>query len=323
MSDSETKPERGKGADLHVLVAAQSTAGKMRKRRIRIVPLLITMATIALAAVLGWAMWNAYMASPWTRDGTVRSYVVTMAPEVSGRIVELPVTDNQFVHKGDALLVIDPTDYRIALKLAEAAVDQAQATAQNVTREAERRRKLSDLAVTVEEQQTYDANALASNAQYQQAVARRDQAKVNLERTEIRSPVNGWITNLLTRLGDYATVGRNVISVVDADSFWVDAYFEETQLASIREGDPVSIKLMGHSQIVRGEVGSLARGINVPNAQPNDQGLATVNPIFTWVRLAQRVPVRIRIVEVPEGVRLVAGLTATVQVDPRPERSSK
>jgi RND family efflux transporter MFP subunit len=255
------------------------------------------------AVVLGWAMWGTYMANPWTRDGTVRAYVVTMAPEVAGRIIELPVADNQFVHKGDLLLVIDPTNYRIALKLADAAVEQAQVTAENAQRQAERRRKLTDLAVTVEERQAYDANAVATKAQYQQAAANRDQTKVNLERTQIRSPVNGWVTNLLTQLGDYATVGRNVISVVDADSFWVDAYFEETQLAATHEGDPAKIKLMGYSQIVRGEVGSVARGINVANAQSDPQGLATVNPIFTWVRLAQRVPVRIRIDQIPDGVR--------------------
>ena len=161
--------------------------------------------------------------------------------------------------------------------------------------------------------------AVAAQAQYQQAVANLDQARVNLERTQIRSPVNGWVTNLLAQLGDYANVGQNMISLVDADSFWVDGYFEETNLGSIREGDPAEIKLMGYSQIVRGHVDSIARGINVANAQANQQGLATVNPIFTWVRLAQRIPVRIHIDEVPEGVRLVAGMTATVQIDPRPK----
>jgi multidrug resistance efflux pump len=323
MSDAEPKSERGKSVDLRVVGPAQPPARSMRKARIRIIPLLVTLVTVGLAAWLGWATWKVYMGAPWTRDGTVRTYVVTMAPEVAGRIVELPVADNQFVHKGDLLMVIDPTDYRIALQLAEAAVQQLQATAQNAQREAERRRRLSDLAVTVEEQQTYNANAIATWAQYQQALARRDQAKVNLERTQIRSPVNGWVTNLLAQLGDYATVGRMVISVVDADSYWVDAYFEETQLASIKDGDPVSVKLMGYRKIVRGEVSGLARAINVPNAQPNEQGLATVNPIFTWVRLAQRVPVRIRIVEVPDGVRLVAGMTATVQVNPPPGQPSK
>ena len=118
-------------------------------------------------------------------------------------------------------------------------------------------------------------------------------------------------------------VGRNEISLVDADSFWVDGYFEETKLGSIREGDAAKIKLMGYRQVVRGHVGSIARGINVPNAQPNQQGIVMVNPIFTWVRLAQRIPIRIEIDQVPEGVDLVAGMTATVEIDPRPRARAR
>lgn len=180
----------------------------MTKASLRLVPPLLTLAATGLAVVLGWAMWESYMGTPWTRDGTVRTYVVTIAPEVEGRIVQLAVGDNQFVHKGDLLLVIDPTNYRIALQLAEATVAQAQATAQNAQRQAARRRMMTDLAETIEDKQTYEANAAAAQAQYQQAVANRDQAKVNLERTEVRSPVNGWVTNLLARFGDYAGVGR-------------------------------------------------------------------------------------------------------------------
>jgi multidrug resistance efflux pump len=294
-----------------------------RRRRFHVFPLLITLATIAVAVVLGRAMWDAYMGAPWTRDGTVRAYVVTMAPEVSGRIVELPVADNQFVHKGDLLMVIDPTNYKIGVSLNEAAVQQAQANAQNVEREAKRRQELTSLAVTVEEKQTFASNAQVAEAQYQQAAANLDQARVNLERTQIRSPVNGYVTNLLAQLGDYANVGQNEISLVDADSFWVDGYFEETNLEPIQVGDPASIKLMGYREIVRGHVGSIARGINVANAQPNGQGLANVNPIFTWVRLAQRIPVRIHIDQVPEGVVLAAGMTATVQIDPRSKPAAR
>jgi RND family efflux transporter MFP subunit len=276
-----------------------------------------------MAGVLGRATWNAYMGAPWTRDGTVRVYVLTIAPQVAGQIVQLPVADNQFVHKDDLLMVIDPTNYKIAVSLAEAAVQQAQVNAQNAEREAKRRQALTSLAVTTEEKQTFESTALAAQAQLQQAQANLDQAKVNLQRTEIRSPVNGWVTNLLAQLGDYATVGQNKISVVDADSFWVDGYFEETNLGRIRAGDPASVKLMGYSQIVRGHVGSIARGINVANAQPNGEGLAQVNPIFTWVRLAQRIPVRIHIDHVPDGVVLAAGMTATVQIDPRPPQPAK
>jgi multidrug resistance efflux pump len=187
------------------------------------------------------------------------------------------------------------------LRQTQAALQNAQAT----------------LALAERQIASLKAQLAGAQASVAQAAAQRNQAQVNLKRTQIHSPVNGWVTNLLAQLGDYATVGRNVISLVDADSFWVDAYFEETQLASIREGDPARIKLMGYSQIIRGEVAGVARGINVPNAAPNPAGLAIVNPIFTWVRLAQRVPVRIKLDRVPDGDRLVEGITATVEVAPR------
>jgi RND family efflux transporter MFP subunit len=262
-------------------------------------------------------MWRAYVESPWTRDGTVRAYVVTMAPEISGRIVELPVTDNQFAHKGDLLMVIDPTDYKIAVSRSEAALQQARSDAENTTREAQRRARLTELdAVALEQAQTYESNAVIAQAQVQQAIANLRQARVNLERTQIRSPVNGWVTNLLAQREDFANIGQSELSLVDSDSFWVDAYFEETQLGSIREGDVATIQLMGYRQVVRGHVDSISRGINVANAQPNQQGLAAVNPIFTCVRLAQRIPVHVRIDEVPRDVRLVAGITATVRIAP-------
>jgi multidrug resistance efflux pump len=323
MADVETKSKRETEAESSAATARSAEPPPVllptaRRRRFHVFPLLISLAVIAVAVVLGGAMWDAYMGAPWTRDGTVRAYVVTMAPQIAGQIVELPVKDNQFVHKGDLLMVIDPTNYKIAVSLAEAALQQAQVNAQNAEREAKRRLELSNLAVTVEQQQTFETSAVAAQAQTQQAQANLDQAKVNLQRTEIRSPVNGYVTNLLAQLGDYANVGQNEISLVDADSFWVDGYFEETSLDRIQIGDPAEVKLMGYHQIIRGHVDSIARGINVANAQPNGQGLATVNPIFTWVRLAQRIPVRIHIDQVPEGLVLSTGETATVQINPQP-----
>jgi multidrug resistance efflux pump len=289
--------------------------------RRRAVSVLITLCIVVVAAFLSWSMWRAYMEAPWTRDGTVRVYAVTIAPEVAGHIVELPVADNQFVHKGDLLMVIDPTDFEIALRQAEAAMNQAKATAENAQAEAERRRKLTTLAVSEEEKQTFASDALSASAAYEQAVANHDQAKVNLERTRIVSPVNGYVTNLLVQLGDYVNVGEKSISVVNTDSFWVDGYFLETQLEKIHDGDSATIKLMGSRQLIRGHVDSVAHGITVPNATPDASGFASVNPIFTWVRLAQRVPVRIAIDHVPDGVRLVAGMTATVQIEPAERRS--
>src|SRR6202166_820667 len=283
----------------------------------RVIAALITLGAIALAVPLSLKTWKNYMDAPWTRDSTVRVYVITMAPEVAGRIVSRPVADNQYVHQGDLLLAIDPTDYKIAVSLAEAGVRQAQVNARIAAKEATRRQELIDLAaVAAEQEQRYAAQAAAADAQLQQAVANLRQARVNLDRTQIHAPVNGWVTNLLADPGDYAHIGQNEISVVDADSYWVDGYFEETKLDKIHVGNAVKIKLMGYRQILPGHVSGVARAISVPNAQPNQEGVATVNPIFTWVRLAQRIPVHIHVDAVPDGVVLVAGMTATVQIEP-------
>jgi multidrug resistance efflux pump len=321
--DTESKKPEDENKERTIAVREKKRAAEPAalsgdaKPRLRILPTLVTFIAVAIAAALSWAMWNVYVAAPWTRDATVRVYIVTMAPQVAGQIVQLPVTDNQFVRKGDLLMVIDPTNYKIAVKNAEAALDQARANAQDAQAQFDRRKNLTTLSTSIEEKQIYEAKALSTKAAVEQASANLEQARVNLERTEIRSPVNGYITNLLAQLGNYANAGVNQLSIVNTDSYWIDGYFEETQLASIREGDPVRIKLMGSNQTLRGHVSSLARGIEVPNAQPDAAGLAKVNPIFTWVRLAQRVPVRIQIDEHPKDVPLVAGMTATVEVKPR------
>ena len=291
---------------------------RRHRRGWRLLPVLFTLCVAVVAAYAGWLLWNAYMAAPWTRDGTVRVYVVTVAPEVAGQIVDLPVRDNQYVHKGDLLMKIDPRDYRVAIDLSQAALDQAQADYANKQSQAARRLQLSDLATTPEQKEQYVSSARMAQADVEQQKANLDRAKINMDRTEIRSPVNGWVTNLLTQQGNYATTGATALSVVDADSFWVDGYFEETTIAPIREGDPAKIYLLGYKQVVLGHVDSLARGIVVSNATPGGSGLATVNPIFTWVRLAQRVPVRIHIDSVPPTVRLVQGMTATVEIDVPP-----
>ena len=375
MTATEVTPKRGKAVDDPGAFRSLEPAPREPERpRMRIMPFLLTLATVALAGLLGWGMWEVYMGTPWTRDATVRAYVVMMAPEVAGRIVELPVGDNKYLHKGDLLMVIDPTNYTIAVSQAEAALQQAQASVQNIDaqitvqqaqvsanqaqldlakaalvfaqQQAARYQTLSQKgAGTVEQAQQFasqlhqqeasvqtavenlnlaqrqveaqKAQRLNAEAALAQAKAQLHQAQVNLERTRIVSPVDGYVTNLLAQPGDYVNVGVNTISLVDADSFWIDGYFEETTVAPIRVGDLAQIKLMGYSQILRGHVDSIARAINVSNAQPNNQGVATVNPIFTWVRLAQRIPVRIHIDEVPPGVVLSAGMTATVDINNR------
>jgi RND family efflux transporter MFP subunit len=315
MSTVELISEHARVSDGSEVPRRTAPLGVNINSRIRLAPILITLGTVVVAALLTWEVWQAYMGAPWTRDGTVRAYVVTMAPEVAGRIVKLQVSDNQFVHKGDVLFEIDPSDYRIALEQAQAQAQRDGAALDYARANEGRKASLAKegWASTEIYQQT------TSTLHQSEGIVALDKASVakaqlNLSRTTIRSPANGYVTNLLAQLGDYANVGQKLISVVDADSFWVDGYFEETSLGKIHDGDPATIKLMAYSQLVRGHVGGVARGINIPNAQPNAAGLASVNPVFTWVRLAQRVPVRIHIEQVPDGVRLVAGMTGTVQI---------
>lgn len=274
----------------------------------------MTLLILAGAAVAGVAIWNHYVTGPWTRDGQVLANIVNIAPEISGRIVKLHVADNQVVHRGDTLYEIDPLDYQIAVASAQANVNSKTAELRSKQEQANRRATLTTLSTSQEELQTYQSNAEVAIAALASATAQLSQANTDLDRTRVVSPVNGFVTNLLLREGDYATKGSRNLSILDSESFWIVGYFEETKLAGIHVGDPAVAALMGELDPVRGHVESIARGINTPNTDPGVQGLASVTPVFTWVRLAQRVPVRIHIDQVPETVHLVAGLTATVTV---------
>ncbi|HUB68097.1 MAG TPA: HlyD family secretion protein [Candidatus Methylacidiphilales bacterium] len=275
-----------------------------------------TAVVVTLAVILGWALWWHYMRSPWTRDGRVRAELVDIAAEISGKVVDLKVIDNQFVNKGDVLFVVDPDDYRLALEQAKANVESTALNLKIQTEDAARRQKLGAEAVSTEEIHTSENAVAVAKAAYQQAVAARDVAKINFERTNVYSPVNGYVTNLHLRIGDYATPGVTKLSVLDSDSFWIVGYFEETKLPYIHEGDFARVKLMGVGPEVEGHVESFSRGIADANAGGMGQGLANVDPIFTWVRLAQRIPVRIHIDRVPDGVKVVAGQTCTIVLEP-------
>ena len=275
----------------------------------------VATAGIAVVAVLiALVTWDQYNAGPWTRDGRVRVQVASVAPEISGKITELRIVDNQFVHKGDILYVIDPVDFDVALRTNKAILQQKTADLNVKDLQSERRRRLSDLSTSTEEKQIYEGNALQAKAAVDSAQQQIRQAEINLQRTEVRSPVNGIVTNLLLREGDYAHQGATTVSIIDADSYWVDGYFEETKLARLCVGDRAEAKLMGYPAPIIGHITTVTRGVSVSNAAASTQGLPNVDPVYTWVRLAQRVPVRIAIDKVPSGVPLVSGLTATVTI---------
>src|ERR1700678_517817 len=272
---------------------------------------------IAFGAAIGlaWMAWNYYEYTPWTRDGRVRVYTAEVAPEVSGTVVSLHITDTYFVHKGDVLFQIDPRTYENKLKQATGRLAQAKAHAAYLEAEATRRAQLSDLSVSAEQRQNAIDIARAANDAVLEATGALDQASLDLERTTVRSPVNGWISDLILQQGGYATAGQPAVTLVNADSFWVVAYFDETQLPRIRVGDQVQMVLMAYpDQPMWGHVAGFGHGISVENAAPGVQGLPSVNPIFTWVRLAQRIPINVELDNVPCPIVLSAGMTATIAI---------
>lgn len=294
-----------------------------RRRGRKLLRILATLVVLVAAAGATLVVWRFYVVAPWTRDGQVRVQVASIAPQISGQIVELRVIDNQRVRKGDVLYVIDPADFRIALDSAKAEVETRAADLEVKRAQAARREALSTVATSIEEKQQYAGVAKQAEAAFASAKAQVAQAELNLARTQVRSPVTGYVTNLLLRVGDYATAGTRNVSVIDADSYWIDGYFEETKMAGIRVGDVATAALMGYDAPIRGRVDSITRGISTTNASPGTQGLPSVDPVYTWVRLAQRVPVRIRIEAVPDGVPLVAGMTATVSVGAYAQRDDR
>jgi len=290
----EVMPSDGPARRRH---AREATLGHIRTKRItafalgagRIVATVLICAGAFLAVVV---IWDFYISAPWTRDGRVRVQVASIAPQVSGQITRVNIVDNQYVHKGDVLYIIDPFDFKSALDQARAQLMTKAADLQVKQLQARRRQALTDLAATVEEKQLMAGAATQADGAFQAAQAQVQQAEVNLSRTEIRSPVNGYVTNLLMRVGDYAHAGITNAAIIDADSYWIDGYFEETKLSHICVGAAAEAQLLGYDEPVLGRVESVTRGISVSDASPSTQGLPNVDPIYTWVRLAQRVSVR-------------------------------
>jgi RND family efflux transporter MFP subunit len=270
---------------------------------------------LVLALAIGRSLWIHYMDEPWTRDGRVRAEIVNVAPDVSGAIVALPVADNVFVKKGQVLMKIDPAHYQVAVEQAEAAVAARRAEWQMRRADAARRADMDSLVVSKENRENATSAASSAEALYRQAVAALDAAKLNLARTTVVSPVDGYVTNLSVFRGDYANAGVPKLAIIDSHSFWVYGYFEETKLPRVKVGDHAEIRLMSGG-VLQGHVESISRGIYDRDNPQSRELVADVNPTFNWVRLAQRVPVRIHIDDVPPGLMLAAGMTCTVIVSP-------
>ncbi|MRX10782.1 efflux RND transporter periplasmic adaptor subunit [Pseudoduganella sp. FT25W] len=274
---------------------------------------IVTMIAVAIACVLGWRLWQHYEVEPWTRDGRVKADVVQVAPDVTGQVTNVLVRDNQQVKVGDVLFEVDRARFELALRQAEAAEQAQRATLDQALKESRRNNDLRDL-VSAETREQGSSRVDQLRAALAQAVVARDVAKLNLERTRVLSPVNGTISNLDLRSGSYVSAGRAVLAVIDSDSYYVEGYFEETKLPAIQVGDAVVVLPMGESLRLKGHVESLSGGVADRDRSTSANLLSSVNPTFNWVRLAQRIPVRIKLDALPAGARLVAGQTVTVDV---------
>jgi RND family efflux transporter MFP subunit len=281
-----------------------------------ILRLLVTLAVVAAALVAARWLWIHYQVEPRTRDGRVRADFVPIAPDVSGLVTSIAVHDNQAVHIGDPLFVIDRARYTLALADARERVANERAQLAEAEREDRRNVNLADLASTESREQS-SSRVEVLRAALNQANTAVDLAKLNLDRTEVKASVNGTVTDLNLRPGSYYAAGRPALTLIDSDSFYVVGYFEETKLPRIHIGDPARVQLMGEARILDGRVESITSGIEDRERTPDANLLPNVNPTFNWVRLAQRIPVRIALDAKPNDVLLIMGRTVSVEVLPK------
>jgi multidrug resistance efflux pump len=279
---------------------------------------LITLGAVVVAGLVLASMFREYLFQPWTRDGHVRAQIIKITPRVGGPIVELPVHDNQAVAKGDLLFRIDPRTYALAIEQAEAKLKQAQASERVKQDQAKRARDLSRKdkgAISEQALVRKENDLLVALADVDVAEANLHAAKLDLEFTEVRAPVDGYVTNLLLRYGSQTVANQPALALIDINSFWVHGYFKETQIEHIRPDNKVVIKLMTWPDApLEGIVESMGWGIAQQDGAPAADLLPAINPSFDWIRLAQRIPVRIRLTHVPEEVELRVGTTASVFV---------
>lgn len=274
----------------------------------------ITFLVVSLAIFLGLMLWDNYMNSAWTRDGRVRADVVMVAPDVGGLVSRVAVVDNQFVKKGELLYQIDEVRFRHALHEAHAIAQTRKAEYEMKKRQSLRRNVADDEVVSAENRDDAFYDAQIAHARYEEAMTQVETQELNLERSSVLAPTDGWVSNLLLRKGDFVQAGEKRMALITGDSFWVYGYFEEHKLSMIHIGDKAQMKMLGTKYTLKGHVESIARGISDRDNVTDGRLLANVNPIFTWVRLAQRIPVRIHIDEVPQGLSLSAGMTCSVSI---------
>ena len=300
----------------------------MKKILTTLIKLVVTLGIFAAAGWFGWQKWREYFENPWTRDGQVRSQVVLVTPQVTGRVITIYVRDNQAVKKGDPLFEIDPSLYRLKVRQAEARLRRTEENAKALKIEYERVQKIYAQDPGAVSQKDLNRN----RASYYKALADIDnskeslnKAKLDLERTRVKAEVDGWVSNINFQVGSQAVANQPLLALVDKDSFWVFGFFREDDVDGIRVGDEARVTLMAYPDTpIRGRVESVAWGITPPDGNPGPNLLPQVKPVFQWIRLAQRIPVRVALENpLPKGIKLRVGMTASVLVCKDGNKSSE
>lgn len=275
-----------------------------------------TILFIVAAIFAGQWVWKHYLYSPWTRDGRIRAEVITVAPDVAGWVTTVNFTDNENVKKGQVLFSIDTMRFRNNVEEAKAEMDRTHYALKHANEQYNRRSRLRQRAlISKDDLSTYRINSNLAKADYELARIHYEKTLIDLKRTVILAPADGTVMNLNLRSGNYAEQGKAVLSLVKKNSMYVTGYFEETKLPLINLGDTAHIRLMSGGTALTGEVVSIARAIANTNTATDTQLLPATQQTFNWVRLAQRIPVDIRLTHIPSKTLLSAGMTASVEID--------
>lgn len=281
---------------------------------IKFIKFAITFFIVVIAIFLALKLWHNYMNNPWTRDGRIRADTIMISPDVSGLVEKVYVKDNQLVKKGELIFQIDKKRFLEDVAKYATLFEIQKSEYQMKKKQFDRRFKVNNDVISKEEHETATYQLEIAKANYDKALVELNIAKLNLERSSVKANEDGWVTNLVLKNGDYINKGENSLALIINNSFWIYGYFEEHKIPLIKEGDIANIQPLGTDFIIKGHVESIANGITDRDNDFGKRLLANVNPSFTWVRLAQRIPVRIHIDEVPEGFILRAGVTCTIKI---------
>jgi len=284
----------------------------------RFIKLILTLTLIASTIYFGYEKYRRYIDNPWTRDGQVRTQVIQVAPRVTGMVTKIHIKDNQHVKKGDLLFEIDPSQYELKVKQAQARLKRTLEAAKGTKIEYERVKSIYAKdrgAVSQKDLVRNETNYFKSLADIESATEALNAAKLNLSYTKVYAEVDGYVSNINFQIGTQATANRPLLALVDEHSFWVFGFFKESAIPHVKVGDKAVVTLLAYPDTpLKGTVESIAWGISHTDGNPGSNLLPSVKPVFQWIRLAQRIPVRIKLDPLPKNIKLRFGLTASVMI---------